>query len=467
MERHTSQRSLRKGAKTQRSKEAEALGVLAALRETKLLQPGQPLLVGVSGGPDSVALLAALVELGYRPYVVHLNHQLRGAASDADAEFVRQLAGQYGRPVCLAAVRVAPDEEACRQARLNFFEQVATETGIQTLALAHTADDQVETFLLRLLRGAGPTGLTGILPDRPLGTLRVIRPLLTVKREDVLKYLCARGLKYREDASNIDRRFARNRIRHELLPLLEREYNPGIRAVLRRTAEILRDEDACLTERVAKYGSTATLSVRELLQLPVALQRRALRAWLGEVGFEEVEAVRQLAAAESPSGRVGAWVHREYDLLHKTRGPGTEPVTRRWLLNTDRETVIAELGVAFVMECADSSALSPEKKRQSGDKSPHSKTERFDANALGATPVLRTWQEGDRFQPLGMAGEKKLQDFFVDEKVPRHQRSRVLLLCATDGRIAWVVGYRIAEPFKVTRATKQILRISVTADNAV
>ena len=119
------------------------------------------------------------------------------------------------------------------------------------------------------------------------------------------------------------------------------------------------------------------------------------------------------------------------------------------------------------MECADSSALSPEKKRQSGDKSPHSKTERFDANALGATPVLRTWQEGDRFQPLGMAGEKKLQDFFVDEKVPRRQRRRVLLLCATDGRIAWVVGYRIAEPFKVTRATKQILRISVTADNAV
>ncbi len=432
-----------------------------------LHRPGEPLIVGVSGGPDSVALLAALVELGYRPHVAHLNHQLRGAASAADAEFVRQLADQYGLPVRMVAVRVAPNEEACRQARLAFFEQVATETGIQTLALAHTADDQVETFLLRLLRGAGSTGLTGILPNRQLGTLRVIRPLLTLKREDVLKYLCARGIKYREDASNADVRFVRNRVRHVLLPLLEREFNPQVRAALARTAEILRDEDACLAKQVDKYGSADTLNVRELLQLPVALQRRAIRAWLGEVDFDEVEAIRQLAAAESPSGRIGAWVHREYDLLHKVQGAGAEPVASRWLLNTDRETVIAELGVRFVVECADSSALSSENQRQSGDKSPHSKTERFDADALGATPVLRTWQAGDRFQPLGMAGEKKLQDFFVDEKVPRRQRSRVLLLCATDGRIAWVVGGRIAEPFKVTRATKQILRITVTGDNAV
>ena len=450
---------------------------MAALRETKLLQPGQPLLVGVSGGPDSVALLAALVELGYRPHVAHLNHQLRGAASDADAEFVRQLASQYSLPIHIAAMHVAPDEEACRQARLGFFEQVATETGIRTLALAHTADDQVETFLLRLLRGAGPTGLTGILPDRPLGTLRVIRPLLTVKREDVLKYLCARGLKYREDASNADVRFVRNRVRHVLLPLLEREFNPQVRAGLARTAEILRDEDAYLTERVAKYGSAATLRASELLQLPVALQRRAIRAWLGEVGFEEVEAVRQLAATESPSGRVGKLVHREYDLLHKTRGPGTEPAMGCWPLNVDRETRVEQFCLTIICHSErreESLSLQRETLRQVRDglatpvgaQGDNKKNERFDAESLGATPFLRTWQEGDRFQPLGMAGEKKLQDFFVDEKVPRRQRSRVLLLCATDGRIAWVVGFRIAEPFKVTRATKQILRITVTEVSA-
>jgi len=443
-----------------------------------LLGPSEPLLVGVSGGPDSVALLAALVELGYRPHVAHLNHQLRGAASDADAEFVRQLASQYCLPVHIAAMHVAPDEEACRQARLGFFEQVARETGIQTLALAHTTDDQVETFLLRLLRGAGPTGLTGILPDRPLGTLRVIRPLLTVKREEVLKYLCARGLKYREDASNADVRFVRNRVRHVLLPLLEREFNPQVRAALARTAEILRDEDAYLAERVAKYGFAATLSVSELLQLPVALQRRAIRAWLGDVGFDEVEAVRQLAAAESPSGRAGALVHREYDLLHKTRGQGTEPAMGCWPLNIDRETRVEQFCLTIICHSerretaagrlsSDGKSLSLQRETLRQAQGDNKKNERFDAEALGATPFLRTWQEGDRFQPLGMAGEKKLQDFFVDEKVPCRQRSRVLLLCATDGRIAWVVGYRIAEPFKVTWATKQILRITVTEVSAV
>ena len=427
-----------------------------------LLRQGEPLLVGVSGGPDSVALLDALVRLGYQPQLAHLNHQLRGAASDADAEFVRQLASQHGLPAHIAAVRAAPDEEACREARLNFFGQVAKETGVSTLALAHTADDQVETFLLHLLRGAGTTGLTGIVPDRLLGRLRVIRPLLTVSRADVLQYLTAYGLQYREDASNAELRFSRNRVRHVLLPLLEREFNPQVRAALMRTAEILRDEDACLTELVAKYRSAASLSVQTLRQLPVALQRRVIREWLGVVDFNEVEAVRHLAAAESPSGAVDSLVYREYDALHKTQGQGTEPAEERWPLKIGGETVIVALGVKFVVEGAELSALSLEKKHQSRDKSPHS-NEAFDADALGAAPFLRTWQEGDRFQPLGMIGEKKLQDFFVDEKVPRRQRSRVPVLCSSDGRIAWVVGYRIAEPFKVTGSTKRVVWIKAVS----
>ena len=227
----------------------------------KLLEPGQPLLVGVSGGPDSVALLDVLVKLGYRPHIAHLNHQLRGAESDADAEFVRQLAGKYGLPVTIGSQSVAADEDSCRQARLAFFERVAAQTGIHILALAHNADDQVETFLMRLLRGAGPTGLSGMRADRLIGTLRVVRPLLEVSRVEILAFLKALGLSYREDSSNANRRFLRNRIRHELLPLLERDYNPGIRDVLRRTAEILRAE--------AESDS-------------VAAERRAIRAWLGE-----------------------------------------------------------------------------------------------------------------------------------------------------------------------------------------
>ena len=447
------------------------LGVLAVLCETTLLQPGQSLLVGVSGGPDSVVLLDALVRLGYRPHVGHLNHQLRGSASDADAEFVRQLADHHGLPVTIAAAHVTPDEDACRQARHAFFERVADATGIHTLVLAHTADDQVETFLLRLLRGAGPTGLSGILPNRQLGALRVIRPLLNVSRAEVLEYLHAHGLECRQDASNSDHRFARNRIRHELLPLLEREYNPKIREVLRRTAEILHGEDQIFAEQVAKYQHTESVSVSELLQLPVALQRRAIRAWLGEVSFEEVEAIRQLAAAESPSGAVDAFVYREYDLLHKTQHrPAPTPVSGRWPLNIDGATTIEQFRLTIICQSerretaagrlsSDGKSLSFRHETPRQAQGDNKKNERFDADALGAVPFLRTWQEGDRFQPLGMSCEKKLQDFFVDEKVPRRQRSRVPLLCAQDGRIAWVVGYRLAEPFKVTSVTKRVLRI--------
>jgi tRNA(Ile)-lysidine synthase len=361
------------------------------LANLQLLTPGEPLLIGVSGGADSVALLDALVQSGYRPRVCHLNHQWRGAESDADAEFVRELAGKYSLPATIEAQKVAGDEDSARQARLAFFESVAKRTGIHQLALAHTADDQVETFLLRLLRGAGTLGLAGMREERQHGSLRIIRPLLEVRRSEVIDYLKSRQLTWREDASNADRQFLRNRIRHELLPLLERDYNPGIRDVLRRTAEILRAE---------AEGD------------PVAAERRAIR----QLSFEQVEALRQLAVKEG-------W---------KT--------TERWPLNLAGETDVPELGVKFVVG-------------ESG--------ERFDADALGANLVIRTWQDGDRFQPLGMTGEKKLQDFFVDEKVPRRSRGRVPLLCAADGRIAWVVGYRIAEPFKVTGQTRRVLQLAV------
>jgi len=325
------------------------------------------LLMGVSGGADSVALLHALVERGYRPHICHLNHGWRGAASDADEKFVRALAGKLGLSVTISRRKTAPTEDAARRARLAFFERVAHKTGIRTLALAHTADDQAETVLLRLIRGAGPTGLAGMASERMFGQLRVVRPLLHVTRAEVLDYLRARRLSWREDDSNWDVRFLRNRVRHVLLPLLEREFNPGIRAVLQRTAEIMR---------------------AEVDREPSAAQRRAIRRQLGGLSFRQVEEVRRRRGREE---------------------------------------------------------------------------ERFDAEALGPHPFVRTWRPGDRFQPLGMNGEKKLQDFFVDEKVPREERGRVPLLCASDGRVAWVVGYRIAEPFKVTSRTRRVLRVRADA----
>jgi tRNA(Ile)-lysidine synthase len=353
-----------------------------------------------------MALLRALVALGYRPHVCHLNHRWRGAASDADARFVRALAGQLGLPVTVGRLLRrddVPTEDTARRARLAFFERVAKKTGIRTLALAHTADDQAETVLLRLIRGAGPTGLAGMAGERKLGALRIVRPLLGVTRAEVLDYLKAHRLTWREDASNRDLRFLRNRVRHVLLPLLEREFNPGIRRVLCGTAEVMRAE----AERD-----------------PIARQRREIRQALGNLGFRQVEEVRKRLSA-------------------------------KWPVKVHGRTVIGELEV--VLECG---GLTPPCRFRKGAVKPaHSKTESFDADALGPRPFIRTWRPGDRFQPLGMQGEKKLQDFFVDEKVPRAERHRVPLLCATDGRIAWVVGYRLTEPFKVTPATKRVLRL--------
>ena len=456
---------------------------------SKLLAPGEPLLVGVSGGADSVALLHALIQLGRKPHACHLNHRLRGADSDADAEFVRQLAQRHGLPftiekrdvAALAADRKLSLEDAARRARHEFFAAIAERTGIKTLALAHTADDQVETFLLKLLRGAGATGLSGMELERRLGAVRVIRPLLGVRRSDILEYLAAEKASWREDASNADPRFTRNRIRHVLLPLLEREFNPAVRETLLRTAEILRDEDSYLTRHVSGtvYSPACCgdeIDVEALAGWPPAVQRRVVRLWLGpetELGFEHIEAVRDLAVSGCPSAEVhlpdDLIVYREYDELKKARRAELEPVRGKWPLTIDGETVIRELGTKFVChpelvevyppQAGKSRSLPKEILRSAQNDKKNE--ERFDLDSLGDSLFVRTWQEGDHFQPLGMSGEKKLQDFFVDEKVPRRVRGRTPLLCAADGRIAWVVGMRIADPFKIGKTTRHILRMRV------
>jgi tRNA(Ile)-lysidine synthase len=427
---------------------------------SKTLAPGEVVLIGVSGGPDSVALLNVLVELGWRPHICHLNHQLRRADSDTDAEFVRELAARYGLPSTVEACTVAPDEDSARRARHEFFARVSERTGLKKLMLAHTADDQVETFLLRLLRGAGVPGLVGIWPERQLGTLRVIRPLLKVRRAEIMEYLAAKKLSYREDKSNADTRFTRNRIRYELLPLLEREYNPAIRDVLLNTAEILRDEDFYLLHHVAQRFYMAAcqndaVNVKTLANYPTAIQRRVLRFWLGgdsENGpsftFDQIEAVRHAALGDSPSAAIDLpddlVVYREYEWLQKARRKDLERVEGKWPLGLTGETVIRELGMRFVLEQVEL---------------PPYPQESMDADALGEGLVVRTWENGDRFQPLGMSETKKLQDFFVDEKVPRLRRGRVPLVCTADGRIAWVVGQRIAEAFKVTDGTRHVLHL--------
>lgn len=331
--------------------------VRATIQKYEMTRPGDRVLVGVSGGPDSVALLHVLwvlsEELGIVLHVAHLNHMLRGEAADEDAAYVSDLAGRLGLPVTVESRDVAAIareervslELAAREARYEFYREVARSTGATRVALGHHAGDQAETVLLRLLRGTGTTGLGGIPPVRPLGTGEagagnskdkegpvIIRPLIGVPRREIEAYCVDNHLSPRVDASNLAPVYARNRVRHELIPLLERRFNPRIVESIARTAELVREDDAFISGEVrrrmghiiiGKSPGGALLSVTRLLAEPVAVQRRVVReaiALLGlgveDVGFEHVETVLELAREGSPGAAAslprGIWARKAY-----------------------------------------------------------------------------------------------------------------------------------------------------------
>ena len=287
--------------------------------------PGQRLLVGVSGGCDSVVLLDILRSLGYGVVVVHVNHRLRGAESDGDAEFVRWLAGSdechvFRRDVAAHARKNGHSiETAGRDIRRACFARVARASGLRHLVLAHHADDQAETMLWNLARGCGLGGLAAMAPaeEQTLSRdchLLVLRPLLGLRRSDLLAHARARGLVWREDESNRNPAFTRNRIRHELLPALAAASGRDPVAALARLAGIARDEDAflgqCAAEALARMGAdNQSLDVAGLRSLPVAIARRVLLLWIASVapvrpGFREIEAALAIALASGPPSRI-------------------------------------------------------------------------------------------------------------------------------------------------------------------
>lgn len=273
-------------------------------------------LIGVSGGRDSVSLLHWLVSLGYQRLIVcHLDHRLRGRAGKTDALFVQRLArkwdldfeGGSAEVERLALERRQSIETTGREERLAFFEWVGKRRRCQTLFLAHQADDQVETFLLRLLRGAGSRGLSAMRPTSRYRSLTIIRPLLGVWRSQIDDYVRQHRLKFREDATNLDSHPRRNRMRNVIIPFLEKQLDRDLRSTIWRTATILAEEDDFL-EQLIPFGLTKSemLPVKELRQLAPALQRRAVREWLGahdvsEVSFSVIEAVRQMLLSDVPA----------------------------------------------------------------------------------------------------------------------------------------------------------------------
>jgi tRNA(Ile)-lysidine synthase len=463
--------------------------VTQAVRRKKLLRPGDRVLVAVSGGPDSVCLLAALHEMGERGLlpgsdlrIAHVNYGLRGDESEKDEAFVRELGARLKVPVSCERVRLTPRSGGtlqirARDARYAFFARMLREHGLTAVATGHTADDQAETVLLWLLRGSGTGGLAGI-PETREG--RIIRPLLGVTRQQILDYLASRGLHYRSDVSNETPMYRRNRVRHEVLPVL-RALNPRIVEALARGADVLAADAALLDEiererwrAVATEASSGrvVLDGDRLGAEPLGLQRRLVRRALATV---------RGSSAGLTFRHVSDILERVVEGSHGTglNLPGGVRVAR------DRHLVVMEDGGSRSMGDAHGEwttgvpfpvpgevrvgpgslrLLAVEGMRQPIGAAADPAVFVVDGDRLGGPLSVRNWRRGDWFCPSGMGGHrKKLQDFFVDRKVPRRVRGRVPLVVAPDG-IVWVAGYRGDERFAARPSTARPLTLSFVGE---
>lgn len=455
-----------------------------AIDEHGLLRGIEHLLVAVSGGADSMGLLHGLVRLRrryrLRLTVGHLDHRLRGGESAADARFVAEQAAGLGLDVVceasdvrdLATRRRWSLEEAAREARYAFLARTCRAVAADGVATGHTRDDQAETVLMMLIRGAGPRGIRGVDRLSMRWGVRVIRPLLECGRDDILRFLRAEGLAWRDDASNRDERFLRNRVRHEILPLLIRRGNPGVVDVLVRTADVFGEEDAWLqrlaAERLVRCRdpkANGGLRVPLLRNEPQALRRRIVRQWLQEedvgaarLDFALIERVVKLLDSESGTKRVplgiGSWVERRYDRLIIERGRSA---------GDDIDVPVPLPGVVCDQGWRIETRWDAGFRRPSGQQVgvlPAEGWIRRDKILAGALSV-RNWRRGDVIRPLGLSGSIKLQDVFVNAKVPRALRDRVPLLVCGD-EVVWVPGYRVARGWEVPDADAPSLHIRVS-----
>lgn len=454
----------------------KAAEVLERVRDTldryHMLDEGDRCLLAVSGGPDSMCLMQVFYELGIPFEIAHLDHGTRAGESAQDAAFVGDMATQYGVPFHHerrdipreTAQSAGSFEEVAREARYAFLLGTASERRCAVLATGHHADDQAETVLMRLFRGASPGGLGGIPPVRQCDEVRIIRPLLECYREDIVAFLEARGIPYREDRTNADTHHRRNRVRHELLPLLTRGYNPRVREALVRFAEAQRDEDQFLDGLAEDMMEACRTSEKALergifAMMHPALQRRviALLGWeFGiECPFERIEAIRR-HITEGPTGKacdLGKGVllrngRETTEIVEEPAAIDTTVVALRVPGETEafgRRYSVRELGERPSENLA--SYCTPARQV-------------FDADALGTDLAIRFRRPGDRFTPLGLGGTKKLKDYFIGLGLTERQRARQPLLTA-HGDIVWVVGFAMSQSAAVTPATRRCVEVLV------
>lgn len=438
-----------------------AFRIRSTIEKHKMLEHAEPVLVGVSGGPDSVCLLLLLKELGYRLSVAHVNHGLRGLASDEDEAFTRRLADRLGIACFVNKVSLPPGnvEAAGRDARKRFFAEIAEAHGFTKIALAHTKNDRVETFLMNLLRGSGAEGLVSM----PAVSGSTIRPLVETTRQEIEAYLKENNQPSQTDSTNFDLALARNRLRHVVIPTLA-EFNPNLVDTLTRTIEIFEGEQAwirsiaCqwLSENGTKEDAGFVVGVEALAAAPVGFVRRILRealrragSDLQDVSFDHVERIRRLLEP----GKSGKFVEipgrlqvaREFGRLVLRRAPAAA-ADYEYELKIPGEIHIPEVGKIFRAEIVETEANEAGVQRVF-----------VDGESIGPHVRIRNWRPGDYYRPVGWPAGK-LKKLFLRARIPRSHRASWPVVVA-DSTIVWVASFPVSREFAPRGHSQKIVAL--------
>lgn len=448
--------------------------LLNTIEKYDMIDSGDRVLIGVSGGADSVALLHMLnrlkSELEIELSVAHINHGLRGRAADSDAAYVENLCRQWDIPFFLKEVDIRElskswrisEEEAGRRVRFGFFDEVLSKIGGDKIALGHHRDDQIETILHNIIRGTGMEGLRGI---KPIRDGKIIRPLLEIDRLSIEKYLEDQKISYRHDETNYQAIYTRNKIRLELIPYMEKAFNPKLKDSIVRMADILGEEDDFLTEythdlikkNVNKEVNKVIIPIDFFKSCHVAIRRRIVRVCIeylsrdmADIGQSHIDGILDIcnlgpgSAIDLPSGLIG---YRDYDTIVLIKRSAYRSERFDVALDVPGAVVIDEIGIEI-------RARFVEEKRFGDPNCVY-----IDGDVISGPLRIRNRVDGDRFRPLGMRGSKKLKDFFIDEKVPRYLRDSIPLVL-DEQNIVWVVGYQIGDDYKITGDTQTIIELS-------
>jgi tRNA(Ile)-lysidine synthase len=443
-----------------------------------LLKQNENVVVALSGGPDSTALVITLSQIapamGLQLIVAHFNHGLRGHDADEDERFARRLTKKLGLSfVCRkmdqkAVIKGRSPEEIYRRERYFFFDEVAKSNHAHKIALGHNLQDQAETVLLHLLRGSGLEGLKGIMPMRDG---KYIRPLIGTSREEIITFLNEAGIAYRQDISNESNLYLRNKIRLELLPYLKKEFNPRIDEALAQMAEILREDNNFIKEyvnkalkstRIKKQKNRVVLNIQYINLLPIAIQRRLFKELLENFNVEKngitflhINALNNLLFNPESGKKIclpfGIEARREYEnLILERAGDYSKQMEYSYQVEIPGSIYLPERNLTVHLRVLKKKKIEFNVKNKNY----------FDLDRIRFPLILRNRREGDWFQPLGMSGRQKLKSLFIDHKIPQRKRHEIMVL-ADQRAVIWIENMHLNDQVKITPETKNVLELEI------